>query len=117
MQPVVGMNGNRVRRDLVGMAVLIALATGCRDAPSKTESKTETRGGTVPAQAELVTLPTPRTTGPLPLETAIYRRRSQREFAPGAITPDELAQLTWSAQGITDKERGLRAAPSAGGLY
>jgi SagB-type dehydrogenase family enzyme len=53
----------------------------------------------------------------VPLEAAIARRRSQRDFAPGAITPDELAQLTWAAQGITDKQKGLRAAPSAGALY
>jgi SagB-type dehydrogenase family enzyme len=64
-----------------------------------------------------VTLPTPKTTGPLALETVISRRRSQREFAPGALTPEQISQLAWAAQGITDKERGLRAAPSAGALY
>jgi SagB-type dehydrogenase family enzyme len=64
-----------------------------------------------------VGLPTPKTTGPLPLETVIARRRSQRYFAPGALTPEELAQLAWAAQGITDKERGLRASPSAGAIY
>jgi SagB-type dehydrogenase family enzyme len=100
-----------MRRDVVGVAVLMALATGCRDAPS------ESPGGSDPPQVEPVTLPTPKTTGPLPLETVISRRRSQRDFAPGALTPEELAQLAWAAQGITDKERGLRASPSAGGLY
>jgi hypothetical protein len=105
------MTWKGMRRDVVGMAILVALATGCRDAaPEPTD-------GRVPAQVDPVTLPTPKTTGPLPLETAIYRRRSQREFEPGALTPEELSQLAWAAQGITDKERGLRASPSAGALY
>jgi SagB-type dehydrogenase family enzyme len=101
-----------MRRDVVGTAVLVALATGCiHTAP-------ESADGRVPAQVDdPVTLPTPKTTGPLPLETVIYRRRSQRDFASGALTPEELAQLAWAAQGITDKERGLRASPSAGALY
>jgi SagB-type dehydrogenase family enzyme len=97
------MSWKRMRHALVGTAVLMALATGGRDAPS--------------APPQVATLPTPRTTGPLPLETVIQRRRSLRDFAPGALTPKELAQLTWAAQGITDKDRGLRASPSAGGLY
>ncbi|AKV00178.1 hypothetical protein AKJ09_06841 [Labilithrix luteola] len=64
-----------------------------------------------------MTLPTPKTTGATPLETVINRRRSQRDFGPAALSPDELVQLTWAAQGLTDKERGLRASPSAGALY
>ncbi|NUO54836.1 MAG: SagB/ThcOx family dehydrogenase [Polyangiaceae bacterium] len=89
----------------------MTVAVGCQDAPADLGAET------VAAQGEPATLPTPRTKGPLSLETAISQRRSHRDFAPGALTPQELAQLTWSAQGITDKERGLRAAPSAGGLY
>jgi hypothetical protein len=99
-----------MRRDGVGMAILVAFAivcVVCRDAAA------EPSGRQAPAQVESVALPTPKTTGPLPLETAIYRRRSQRDFAPGALTPTELSQLAWAAQGITDKERGLRASPSA----
>jgi SagB-type dehydrogenase family enzyme len=105
------MTAKRKRRDVIGMAILLALTIGCRDAAAGSSAPP------APAQAEPMTLPTPKTTGPLPLETAIYRRRSQRDFAPGALTPEELSQLTWAAQGITDKERGLRASPSAGALY
>jgi SagB-type dehydrogenase family enzyme len=97
-----------MRRCVVGMAILMTVAIGCRNQGSEQQP---------PASGELVTLPPPKTTGPVPLETAIYRRRSQRDFAPGAITQEEIAQLAWAAQGITDKERGLRAAPSAGALY
>jgi SagB-type dehydrogenase family enzyme len=104
------MIAKRPRPDVIGMAILVAL-TGCRDAAAGSSAPQ------APAQVEQVTLPTPKTTGPLPLETAINRRRSQRDFAPGALTPQEVSQLAWAAQGITDKERGLRASPSAGALY
>jgi SagB-type dehydrogenase family enzyme len=95
------------------MAAVVGLATGS----TSLDAAPESTGGGVAAQADAVTLPTPKTTGSLPLETVISRRRSQREFAPGALTPEEVSQLAWSAQGITDKQRGLRAAPSAGALY
>jgi SagB-type dehydrogenase family enzyme len=105
------MTGKRLRRDVIGRAILVALTIGSRDAAAGSSAP---QG---PAQVEAVTLPTPKTTGSIPLETAIYRRRSQRDFAPGALTRQELSQLAWAAQGVTDKERGLRASPSAGALY
>ena len=39
-----------------------------------------------------------------------------REFTDTPLTPRELAQLLWAAQGVTSAE-GLRTAPSAGALY
>jgi SagB-type dehydrogenase family enzyme len=105
------MTGQRMRRDVVGLAVLVALATGCSHAAP------DPPGERLAAQVDPVMLPAPKTTGPLPLETVISRRRSQRDYAPGALTAEEIAQLTWAAQGITDKDRGLRASPSAGALY
>jgi SagB-type dehydrogenase family enzyme len=65
----------------------------------------------------VVTLPAPRTTGSVSVEEAIARRRSSRSFGERALRPDELSQLLWAAQGITDAERGYRAAPSAGALF
>jgi SagB-type dehydrogenase family enzyme len=61
-------------------------------------------------------LPDPRLTGDMPVEAAIQRRRSVRDFAPDLLDDTALSQLLWSAQGITD-EKGFRAAPSAGALY
>jgi SagB-type dehydrogenase family enzyme len=61
-------------------------------------------------------LPPPGLRGQMSLEEALAARRSIREFANEPLTLEELGQLAWSAQGITDA-RGLRTAPSAGALY
>ena len=65
---------------------------------------------------EMINLPTPREQGDVSLEQAIVRRRSARAFTDEGLTPEQLSQLLWSAQGITDP-RGFRTAPSAGALY
>lgn len=66
---------------------------------------------------EVISLPEPKLSGPISLEEAIRKRRSRREFSQEPLTLEEVAQILWSAQGITDKASGFRAAPSAGALY
>jgi SagB-type dehydrogenase family enzyme len=61
-------------------------------------------------------LPSPVLTGSLPLEAALHRRRSVRNFAPQPLTLAEVSQLLWAAQGITSPD-GKRTAPSAGARY
>ncbi len=65
----------------------------------------------------MVKLPEPRTKGKVSLEEAINARRSVRQFTQRDLTLEEISQLLWAAQGITDKTRSLRAVPSAGALY
>jgi len=72
-------------------------------------------GGT--PERRLVPLPAPRLKGDLSLEEAIAGRRSSRSFADRPLTLEQLSQLAWSAQGVTEKRRGFRTAPSAGALY
>lgn len=62
-------------------------------------------------------LPAPRAAGTLSVEEAISTRRSVREFSRDPLSMDEIGQLFWSAQGITDSASGHRASPSAGALY
>lgn len=64
-----------------------------------------------------VELPAPRHSGPVSLEEAIARRRSIREFSSRVPDDEQIGQLLWAAQGVTDPAHGLRAAPSAGALY
>jgi SagB-type dehydrogenase family enzyme len=51
------------------------------------------------------------------LEEAIARRRSVRGYLDKDISASDLSQLLWACQGITDLQRSLRSAPSAGALY
>jgi SagB-type dehydrogenase family enzyme len=69
-----------------------------------------------PSEAQQIALPAPRLEGEMSLEEAIANRRSVREFTEDPLSWEEISQLLWAAQGITDP-RGLRAAPSAGALY
>lgn len=61
-------------------------------------------------------LPSPRTTSQVSLEAALDQRRSIRSFLPDPLTEEEIGQLLWAAQGVTDP-LGHRTAPSAGALY
>ncbi len=60
-------------------------------------------------------LPGPKKRGTLSLEEALARRRSERSFARRTLDREQIAQLLWAAQGVT--EGRLRTAPSAGALY
>jgi SagB-type dehydrogenase family enzyme len=66
-----------------------------------------------------IPLPLPQRRGKLSLEEVISRRRSVRSFRQTGLSPREIGQLLWAAQGITEKSGGkrLRAAPSAGALF
>ena len=64
-----------------------------------------------------VKLPEPKEKGKMSVEEAIQKRRSRRSFKPDALTLEEVSQILWSAQGITEKRRGFRASPSAGATY
>lgn len=61
-------------------------------------------------------LPPPALVGDTSLEEVLALRRSVRQFDEQPLTPAELGQLLWAAQGITT-ESGKRTAPSAGALY
>lgn len=72
---------------------------------------------TLTGDLKVIQLPEPNRAGPVSLETAINTRRSTRQFADTPLNYAQIGQLAWAGQGITDKQQGLRAAPSAGDLY
>ena len=64
-----------------------------------------------------VNLPPPTTAGEMGVAEAIARRRTVRQFTGESLTIEQISQLAWAGQGITEAAKGLRAAPSAGALY
>lgn len=69
-------------------------------------------------QAQETALPAPKTTGTMPLEEAIAKRHSVRSYKPDALTPEQLSQVLWAAQGLSPRKQFIaRNAPSAGGIY
>ncbi len=69
------------------------------------------------SKLRIIQLAEPKLTGPVSLEQALAERRSVREFASRQLDFAQVGQLAWSGQGITEKEKGFRTAPSAGALY
>lgn len=79
---------------------------------------------------DMIALPPPETDGNVSVESAIQSRRSVRDFQSYTLSMDEIAQLLWAGQGITEQIEnppagwpgkewpgGLKSAPSAGALY
>lgn len=63
----------------------------------------------------VVRLPEPGDGG-VTVAEALRQRRSVREFRRETLTLAQVADLLWAGQGSTHAD-GMRAAPSAGGLY
>jgi len=78
--------------------------------------ETEITGETIMAK-DLIILPEPKKQGEISVEECIARRRSIRNFRKENLSVEQISQILWSAQGITDPERKFRSAPSAGALY
>ena len=68
--------------------------------------------------AQEIPLPQPVEEGRISVEGAIKERRTIRRFQNKALTLNQLGQLLWAGQGVTEKgELHRRAAPSGGALY
>lgn len=98
------------RRDLLTGFAVSVLAVGCgQGVPARPQGRAARYG-------KPVALPAPAIDGPVSLEQAIERRRSQRSFLPDPLPVATIGQLLWAGQGITSAD-GKRTAPSAGALY
>ena len=88
------------------IAVIAQTITGCT-----------AQGGIVPdIGAGVISLPAPGFESEISIEAALLGRRSVRTYQDEPLSLEEVSQLLWAAQGITDG-RGRRTAPSAGALY
>jgi SagB-type dehydrogenase family enzyme len=103
----------------LAIAVLLAAcaAAPAADLPGASATAPLPRAAlTATPRPQVLALPAPQLKGRLTLEEALALRRSVRDFSDTPLTPAELGQLLWAAQGITHPP-GRRTAPSAGALY
>jgi len=63
-----------------------------------------------------ISLPAAATDSQYSLEKSLANRRSARAFAEDAVSLENLGQMLWSAQGVTD-DMGHRTAPSGHSIY
>jgi protease I len=68
-------------------------------------------------EPRIILLPEPKLTGKTSIEQALAKRRSVRQFTTQSLSLAQIAQLAWAGQGITEKQKGFRTAPSAGAVY
>jgi SagB-type dehydrogenase family enzyme len=97
---------NKLRTIVVGLALLATAAMAA----------SENNGSSKEDASKVIKLPEPRTDGGIAVEKALKERRSIRNFGKEGLTLDEISQLLWAAQGVTD-DKGHRTAPSAMARY
>lgn len=66
---------------------------------------------------KLIKLPEVIQKGEISVEEALTRRRSVRAYKDLPLSLEQVSQLLWAAQGITEPSLNFRTAPSAGALY
>ena len=96
---------------VLGIAItLMTFSCGCVEEASIQVPEQTTPNNTV------IKLPEPQYDSDVSIEQSLLQRRSIRSYTTEPLTLQEVSQLLWAAQGITDS-MGRRTAPSAGALY
>ena len=98
------------------LAIMLVLAYACASPAPSVSPATPPAPAPALGPEKTLQLPQPRLKSAVSLEEALLKRRSVREYADLPLTLEEVSQLLWAAQGVTN-EWGGRTAPSAGALY
>ncbi len=98
---------------IIVLFTIIFVDSTCNILPKVYEEKEKPENAEV---EEIIYLPEPETVGEMSLEETIKKRRSVRSFDDKELNLEQISQILWAAQGITD-EKGYRSVPSAGALY
>lgn len=105
----------------MSLPLCVAALNACASIPSLSVTREISPIAPVTEEAmisaeEFMQLPAPDEEDMFPLARALAERRSLREYGSRPLTLQEVSQLLWAAQGITN-EAGFRTAPSAGAKY
>jgi len=93
---------------ICGLAILTLLPFWMTDHSALAQGK---------SSGETIKLPPPRYESDVSIEKALLERRSIRSYKEEPLTLNELSQILWAAQGITEPKKGLRTAPSPRAVY
>jgi len=96
------------------LTFLVLLTTSC-NSPAAISTPAPTISPSTEGEVTMK-LPSVRCDSNVSLEKTLLERRSVRDYADAPLTLEELSQLLWACQGITNSI-GFRTAPSAGALY
>jgi SagB-type dehydrogenase family enzyme len=94
---------------IVTMMVVPSLLPGCGPSKKPIQSRLSTQVG--------LELPRPRFDSDTSIEETLLIRRSIRHYTGEPLALQEVSQVLWAAQAITETEYGFRTAPSAGASY
>jgi len=95
-----------MKRFIIPAIILVGFTTLC---PGQRRSRV--------SPLKIIQLSEPSLKGPVSFEESLAKRRSVRQFTNQQLKPAQISQLAWAGQGITEPQRGLRTAPSAGAIY
>ncbi|WP_414469806.1 SagB/ThcOx family dehydrogenase [Methanobacterium sp. ACI-7] len=98
------------RTALIILIILLAVTVAYLVWPKSAETNQIVVTGTVK-------LPEPQINGTVSVEQAIHDRRSVRRYTNESLTLQDVSQLMWAAQGITDQTTKFRTVPSGGHTY
>jgi SagB-type dehydrogenase family enzyme len=97
---------------VVTILIFIAFVCSCNQVSPKSATTQESNV----EQGNVMELPGPKHDSTVSLEQTLLQRRSVRSYTEQLLTLEDVSQLLWAAQGITEPG-GFRTAPSAGALY
>lgn len=95
--------------------IIASMVTGCQS-NNETEVLPMNNRDATQREGDIISLPEPWYESDFSVERSLLERRSTRSYTNEPLKLDEVSQLLWAAQGITNTS-GHRTAPSAGALY
>lgn len=102
---------------MIILGVLLLIGTGIYTGLKLTTFSPPPASHDFIGKGKKIKLPEPAYKSDVSIEEALGKRRTVRNYADQPVRLEELGQLLWAAQGVTDKEKGLRTAPSAFSVY
>ena len=99
-------------RTLIIFSIILFIASGFGSCHARSGNNHQ-----IQDNMKTISLPEPITDGTFSLEKSLSLRRSVRSFTNAPMSLENISQLMWAAQGITEPGRGFRTSPSAGATF